>query len=364
MTKSLLDKSAQKIGLNLSSPDIFHLENNCIQNTPPKTDEREVISYKEAVKKHPEAAEKSWSIISADKDETTKAVFHAKDTDGYFIRGHSQKKPARETTPVNVTTCLTTSEDKFTQNVHNIVIAEENSNMAILTGCLTPFEVENNLHKGITEIFVEKNATLTFTMIHAWNPGSVVYPRTAVSLAEGAKFISNYVLISPVQSLNTNPQIYLEGEGSQAVLNSFLYSYDGGDIDVGGTIHLRGKGGRGTINSSVVCNGGRVINRGQLIGEAEEIYAHLECNAIILEPSLFEAIPILTAKLPNLDMSHEASVGKINQDEIEYLQSKGLSAETAQKLIVGGFIDDSMEKLDLPISLDVAGIVQMSKEGM
>ncbi len=363
MTRKL-NQSAQKLGFDLSSSDLFHLENNCIQNTPAKTDQREVISYREAIKKYPDLKKRAWKLISPDKDEITQAVFHAKDTDGYFIRSFARKQKPRETTTVSVTTCLSTTENKFTQNVHNIIVAEKNSDLNIITGCITPYEIESNLHKGITEIYVEEGATVTFTMIHAWNKGSEVKPRTAVNVAKGGKFISNYVLISPVASLDTNPQIYLSGENSIAQLNSFVYSYENSKIDLGGTIHLNDKNSRGTINSSIVIDGGDIKNRGTLIGNSDGIFAHLECNAIILKPCFFETVPILQATLPNLDMSHEASIGKINQDEIEYLQSKGLSASKASQIIIGGFIDTSIQKLNLPVSLDILGIAQMSKEGI
>jgi Fe-S cluster assembly scaffold protein SufB len=298
-----------------------------------------------------------WNIIDKSKDNVTKAVEKGLNS-GYFIKVDKGKMADAET-------CLVTSLSEFEQNTHNIIIAEENSKLGILTGCIADKSISSNVHNGVSEIYVGKNAEVTFTMVHSWTEDSEVYPRTAVRVEEGGTFISNYIILDPVKKVQSDPQIYLEGKNANAALKSFIYSHDKTNIDLGGTIYLNHSGDKGEVVTSAVMTGGRINSEGTLIGNSEDIRAHSSCDTMILSDNCeMIAVPKLVARKKDLDMTHEASIGKISKNQIEYLQTKGVPAEKAESMIVRGFIDESLGKLSDSLKSKVERLVESASQGM
>ena len=202
-------------------------------------------------------------------------------------------------------------------------------------------------------------------MVHDWAEEMAVRPRTVVVVEEGGKYISNYICLKPAKDLQTYPTVYLNGDRSVATFNTVLMAGEGSKMDTGSRVYLRGRGSRAEIISRTVSTGGEIYARGHLIGEAEGVKAHLECNGLLLsDKGKIHAIPELEARHKDLEMSHEAAVGKINQEETEYLMARGLSEAEAQSLIIKGFL--SLDILGLPESLrrDVDKMVEESAGAM
>ena len=307
-------------------------------------DGAEIMSATAALEKYDGLAEYWGKIVPPDKDVYTKRAEEHREH-GYYIRslpGANVHYPLQA--------CLYLTEDKLAQDVHNIVIAEEGSNLNIITGCATAPGVRSGLHVGISEFFVKKGATLSFTMIHNWAEEMAVRPRSAVIVEEGGTFISNYICLVPAKDLQMYPVATLKGKGSIAIFNSVLLARPGSFMDVGSRIILRGEGCRGEAISRVVSTGGTVIARGHLVGETPGIRAHLECKGLLLsDKGRIHAIPELEGTTSDLEMSHEAAVGKIAQEEVEYLMARGLSEQEATALIIKGFL--SLDIVGLPADL-------------
>lgn len=245
----------------------------------------------------------------------------------------------------NVQTCFLTSQSGFEQNVRNVIVAEENSTLDIFTGCLSNDHVKGNIHNAITDIFVGKNAKLTFNMIHSWGETSKVFPKTVVHVNEGGTYISNYVVWDKVAEIRSNPKIDVKDMGS-AVMQSLIYSHKDSKLDIGGSISLNGKDSSGEILSNIVSEGGEYITKSEIEGNGDNCRGHIECDAVLLnDAGTVETIPVLKAKNPTVKMSHEASIGRISKEEIEYLQSKGLSESKAKDLIVKGFVNNSVKSM-------------------
>jgi len=300
----------------------------------------EILPMTEALKKYDWLKDYWWKAVSVDTDRyTAEAELHF--DNGYFIR---VKKGVKTKFPLQ--TCLYISTDQLVQHVHNIIIAEEDSQLDIISGCATSHRVNSALHVGISEFFVKKGAKLTFTMIHRWGENIAVRPRSGTIVEDDGVFISNYISFEKTKSLQMNPITYLNGRNSTAIFSSIVFAPEGSNIDLGSRIILNGEGSRAEIISRTVSNGGNVIARGLLVGNAPEIKAHLECNGLMLkDKGYINAIPILEAHHNNVDMSHEAAVGKIAQDEIEYLMARGLTEEEATSIIVRGFLNVKIEGL-------------------
>jgi Fe-S cluster assembly scaffold protein SufB len=226
-----------------------------------------------------------------------------------------------------------------------MVIAEEGSELHIITGCATAPHLSEGMHVGVSEFYVKKGAKLTFTMIHEWGENINVRPRTVTHVEEGGVLVSNYISLKPVGSLQMFPTTYLDGEGAVARFNSVLVANKGCHLDVGSKVVLNAPGTRAEIISRGITAGGSIIARGNLIGKVPGIKAHLECKGLILSDGLMQAIPELSGHVPGVEMSHEAAVGKIDQREIEYLMARGLDEDEAVSTIVRGFLNVDIEGL-------------------
>jgi Fe-S cluster assembly scaffold protein SufB len=307
-------------------------------------DGAEIMSVTAAREKYNGLKDYWWKTVPADKDVYTKRADEHQEH-GYYMRSLPR---AQVLYPLQA--CLYLTEDKLAQDVHNIVIAEEGSTLNIITGCATAPGVRSGLHVGISEFFVKKGATIAFTMIHNWAEEMAVRPRSAVIVEEGGTFISNYICLVPARDLQMYPTATLKGKGAVATFNSVLLAKPGSLMDIGSRIILQAEGCRGEIVSRTVSTGGTIIARGHLVGEHPGIKAHLECKGLLLShKGRIHAIPELEGKTNDLEMSHEAAVGKIAQEEIEYLMARGLSEQEATALIIKGFL--SLEIVGLPEGL-------------
>ncbi|OYT63432.1 hypothetical protein B6V01_000605 [Methanosarcinales archaeon ex4572_44] len=301
----------------------------------------EIMATDEALEKYPWLDEYHWNLVSRDKDIYTKEVAE-RPTQGYFLHA---EKGAKITLPLQ--SCLFISKDKIRQNVHNIIIAEEDSELHIITGCTVSHKISSALHLGISEFYVKKGAKITFTMVHNWAGKVEVRPRSAVQIEDDGVFISNYIMMTPVKSLQMYPTAFCVGENSRATFQSIIYAPGNSNIDVGSRIVFTGKGSRGDIVSrAIATDDARIMARGDLVGEAEETRGHLECRGLMLsDNSVIESIPELKARKKDLDLSHEAAVGKIAEEEIRYIMARGFSEDEAVGMIIRGFL-----------SLDIKGL--------
>ncbi|MCX6651458.1 MAG: SufD family Fe-S cluster assembly protein [Methanomassiliicoccales archaeon] len=294
----------------------------------------ELMPLSQALKVHDWLKDYIWKAVPPDTDKYTAETYLA-NADGYFIRALPGSK-----VQLPVQTCLLLKNRNTKQYVHNIIIAEEGSEFEVITGCATSKAVEKGLHMGISEFFLKKNCKLTFTMIHNWSEFVGVRPRTIVQMDEGATYINNYVALKPVKSIQMYPTANMNGKNGVCRFNSVGVAHPGSTLDLGSRAILNASGCKAELISRTITTGGTVIARGQLIGNAPGIKAHLECKGLILNDKGVQiAIPELEARVPDVEMTHEAAVGKIAQDQVEYLMSRGLSEEEAVGMIVRGFLD-------------------------
>jgi len=318
----------------------------------------EVMGISMAGEKHEWLADYMWKSISPDTDKFT-AQAKEKPHEGYFIRSLPGVK-----TEHPIQACLYIAKDKFSQNVHNVVIAEEGSELHIITGCATAPHLISGLHVGVSEFYVKKGAKLIFTMIHDWGEKINVRPRTVINVDEGGVIISNYISLKPVGSLQMYPTTYLNGKGAVARFNSILVANKGSLLDVGSKIVLSAPDSRAEIISRAITTGGTIIARGNLIGKVAGIKAHLECKGLIINDGLMHAIPELQGYVPNVEMSHEAAVGKIDQHEIEYLMARGLDEDEAVSTIVRGFLNVDIEGLPENLKNKLDKIISETQKDM
>ncbi|MCD6548039.1 MAG: SufD family Fe-S cluster assembly protein, partial [Thermodesulfobacterium sp.] len=292
----------------------------------------EIFPITEVFKKYDFISDYYWKAVSSKKDEFTKAV--AEDLDnGYFIRvlpGYKLVYP--------VQTCLYIRTENIAQKVHNIVIVEEGAELNLITSCSVHPHIGSALHIGVSEFYVKKGGKLTFSMIHVWGEKTDVRPRTGIIVEEGGTYISTYVSLFPVRNIQTAPVCRLLGKDAKASFISIIANYPGSYVDIGGEVHLEAEETKTEIISRNVVYGGENIARGKIIAKAPKVKGHLECQGLMLsDEGIMRAIPELDSHFYDVELTHEAAVGKIAQEEVEYLMARGLSEDEATSLIVKGF---------------------------
>jgi Fe-S cluster assembly scaffold protein SufB len=319
----------------------------------------EIMGMAQALEKHDWLRDYWWNAVQVDTDKYTAAV-ELDFGGGYFIRA---KKGYRSRMPVQ--SCLYLSTDSLAQRVHNVVMVEEGAELHVITGCANNRGINKALHMGVSELYIKEGGTLSFTMIHNWKRDLAVRPRSSAIVERGGVLVSDYICLEPAGSLQMYPTAYLRGPEAVARFYSLLLASPGSELDVGGRVWLQGEGSRAEILSRAVTTGGKVIARGDMIGAAPKVKGHLECDGLILsDEGLIHAVPELRGELADVDLSHEAAVGKVSQEEIEYLMARGLSASEATATIVRGFLDVKIEGLPDELSSYIQQVVQQSEQQM
>jgi Fe-S cluster assembly scaffold protein SufB len=317
-----------------------------------------IMSTQKAMETYPWVRDYCWSAMDPTKDKYTAKTFE-ENSDGYFVYvkpGYHLKMP--------VQTCMMLAKNKSIQNLHNIIIVEEDASLEIITGCTTDRHANNALHIGVSEIFIKDGGSLSFSMIHNWNKDTAVRPRTVAKLGKNAKYVNNYVLLNPVGTLQSFPVAYLDGEGASCRYNTICLASEGSDIDTGGSVILNAPGTSAEIMSRSINTGGRMVARGKLVGNCEGVKAHLECRSIVLKDGgVTSAIPELETSVADVDMTHEAAVGKIARDQIEYLMSRGLTEDDAVSMIVRGFLVGGIKGLPDNLRKEIDEAIEQANVG-
>jgi Fe-S cluster assembly scaffold protein SufB len=315
----------------------------------------EVLPYKKAIEKYTWLQDYAWKAVSPDKDDITKYVAAQKEPRGYVIIAH---KGSKNVLPIQ--TCLFLGQDKI-QHAHNIIIAEEGAELHIISGCASGSHVgKGGAHYGISEFYIKKDAKISFTMIHYWGEDIEVQPRSASIVEENGVFLSNYVCMQPVKKIQMYPTATLTGANSLARFSSIVISLPGSHMDLGSRAILEAPGASAELITRAITKGGTIISRGHIKGSVAGTRGHLECKGLILKDGVIYAIPEIEGSVVGTELSHEAAVGKLAKDEIEYLMARGLDEDEATATIIRGFLDVKISGLpealqrQIDASIDVA----------
>lgn len=329
------------------------------------SDSIEVMNMGVALEKYSWLEDYMWNVVKPDTDKyTAKTALREKEegvTSGYFVRSLPGTK---EVMPVQA--CMFISDTDVMQTAHNIVIAEENSELHLITGCATGDDISSAMHVGVSEMYLKPGSKITFTMVHNWAEEVEVRPRTAIKLADNSTYINNYILTSPVSTIQSFPTAYCDGKNSRAIFQSIQGGKKDSIIDVGSRAILNAEGAKAEVISRAVAQDeSQIFARGHLAGNVPNVKGHLECQGLVLsDDSFIYAVPELEASSTNLEMSHEAAVGKISEDEINYLTSRGIPEEEAESMIVRGFLNMDITGLPEELAQQTQNMIDMSLDGI
>lgn len=303
-------------------------------------DQIELMTTQEALQRYEWLRDYWWKAVEVDADKYTAAA-ELDQTGGFFLRVFAGQQVAR---PIQA--CLFVQENNISQNVHNLIIVEEGAEAQLITGCTLHPGVREGLHIGVTEVFLKSGATLTNRMVHNWAEGFHVRPRTGVIAETGATFVSDYILLRPVRSMQAFPKVVLQGEKARAQFHNVVVGLHDSLIDMGLRVEMLGRGSQAESISRAVARDNSIIYlRGTLMSRDNDSRGHLDCRGMLLsDRSRIYAIPELQAiGAPRSELSHEAAVGPIAEEAVEYLMTRGLTRDMAVATLVLGFL-----KIELP----------------
>ncbi len=250
------------------------------------------------------------------------------------------------------------------QAPHIIINAEPNSEIHLIEGCTSPVLLRHSLHLDMSEIYVGEGAKVKLSVLQNWPEYVHTRPMTRAIVERGGEFINTSVGLGTGKSNIANPK-YLVKENGYVELNTIVLGQRDFFVDLGGEMLLKGEGARGmNASKSVIMDKSTVITRGIIRAQAPRTKGHISCDALILSSeSKMETYPGLAAEVDEAELSHEAAIGKIREEELFYLMSRGLKEEEATQLIVKGFVSPLLKDIPLEFVVEIRKIIEMAVSG-
>ena len=249
---------------------------------------------------------------------------------------------------------------------HTLIIVDEGADLHFIEGCSAPKYQKNALHAGAVELFVRKGARLRYSTIENWsrNMYNLNTKRALVEEDGVIEWVSGS-FGSRVSMLY--PMSILKGDRSRCEFTGVTFAAAGQYLDTGCKIIHQGKNTSSTVHSkSISKNGGTAFYRGLLkvLPEATGTRSTVECESLMLDnESASDKIPIIDINNDSVDIGHEAKIGRISDEAIFYLMSRGISEDEAKAMIVRGFVEPISKELPLEYAVELNKLIELELEG-
>ncbi|MEM3091117.1 MAG: Fe-S cluster assembly protein SufB [Candidatus Pacearchaeota archaeon] len=248
---------------------------------------------------------------------------------------------------------------------HTLIIADEGSEVHYIEGCSAPLYKENSLHVGCVEIHVLKNARVRYSSIENWSKN--VYnlnTKRAIVHENGIMEWVNGNTGSKITMLY--PSSVLIGENAKTNYIGIAYANYGQNQDTGCKVyHNAPNTSSYIISKSISMNGGITNYRGlvKIKSGCKKCKSSVRCEGLMLDNrSKASTAPIMEIEEHDVEVSHEATVGRIGEEQLFYLMSRGLSEQEATKMIVSGFIEPLIKDLPLEYAVELNRLLEMEIE--
>ena len=249
---------------------------------------------------------------------------------------------------------------------HTLIIAKENSEVHYIEGCSAPQYSEFNLHSGGVEVFVGENAHVQYSTVQNWSKNTYnLNTKRAICEREGTMEWISGSMGSKATMLY--PSTILKGRGATDNHITIAFAGEGQNIDTGAKVYHNAPDTKSTIESkSISKDGGRTNYRGlvHISDGAENSSTSVECDALMFDnESTSDTMPYMEIEESKVDVAHEATVGKIGDEDVFYLQSRGLDDDDAKQMIVAGFIEPITEELPIEYAVELNRLIELEMEG-
>ena len=248
---------------------------------------------------------------------------------------------------------------------HTLIIVDEDAEVHYIEGCSAPQYSKNSLHAGGVEIHVLKGARMRYTSIENWSRNTYnLNTKRAIVHKNSIMEWVNGNLGSKVTMLY--PCSVLIGENAKTDYIGIAYAGEGQNQDTGCKVYHLAKNTSSSVLSKGISQGGGISNyRGliQINRGAVDSKSSVRCDGLMLDSnSVAGTNPTMVVRESQVTVAHEAAVGKIGEEQLFYLMSRGLSEEDATKLIVSGFIEPIMKELPLEYAVELNRLIEMEIE--
>ncbi len=247
-----------------------------------------------------------------------------------------------------------------------LIIADEGSFVHYVEGCTAPIYTTDSLHSAVVEIIVKRGARVRYTTIQNWstNVYNLVTKRALVE-EEGTMEWVDGNLGSKITM--KYPSVYLIGRKARGEVLSIAYAGNGQHQDAGGkAIHAAPETSSQIISKSISKGGGRTSYRGLVRVDhgATNCRSKVVCDALLLdEQSRSDTYPDMQIHEDKVSIEHEATVSKIGDEQLFYLQSRGIPENMAESMVVNGFIEPIVKELPLEYAVEMNRLIQLQMEG-
>ncbi|MEM4633771.1 MAG: Fe-S cluster assembly protein SufB [Candidatus Anstonellaceae archaeon] len=315
-----------------------------------------------AVKEYPELVKKYFMTRCVPPEDNKFAALHG----AFWSGGSFVYVPAGVKVPMPLQIYFMMNYPGFGQFEHTLIIAEEGSQVQYIEGCSAPHYTKNSLHSAVVEIFAGKGSRVRYTSIQNWsknvynlNTKRAIVEENAIMEWVGGTLGSGTTMLYPCS--------VLVGRGARAEHLSIALAGEGQIKDTGAKVfHMAPETSSKIVSKSICKKGGVVRYRGivKVSAGCSRIKSNIRCDSIISDSqSKAETIPVIDVKTDDATIGHEASVGRISEEQLFYLQSRGIDADEAVALIVRGFIEPIVKELPLEYAVEMNRLIEMEMEG-
>ncbi len=310
-----------------------------------------------AVKKYPEIVKKYFGTVIPASDNKFAALNTAVWSGGSFIyvpKGVKVALPLQAYFRINA--------EKAGQFERTLIIADEDADVCYIEGCTAPIYMSSSLHAAVVELVALKNAHIRYVTIQNWskNVYNLVTQRAFAYENASVEWIDGNI----GSRVNMKyPSVMLKGEGAKGEVLSIAIAGDGQVQDSGGKIyHLAPNTSSKIISKSVSKGSGVASYRGLLYiaKDAANVKSTVRCDALLLdEHARTNTYPYMQVYRDDANITHEATVGKIGEEQLFYLMSRGMSEDDAIATIVLGFIDSLAKVLPMEYSIELKRLIKL-----
>lgn len=310
-----------------------------------------------AVREYPDLVKKYFSTIVPANDNMFAALNTAVWSGGSFIyvpKGVKLEKPLQSYFRINT--------EQMGQFERTLIIVDDDASVHYVEGCTAPQYSEYSLHAAVVEIFVNKNAYCRYSTVQNWSDNiiNLVTKRTLVKDGGHMEWVDGNI----GSAINMKyPACVLAGPGAKGTTISIAFAGSNQIQDTGAKmIHLAPNTTSQIISKSICRGGGKVNYRGlvKMTKNATNCKAHVECDTIILDKeSTSDTVPTNIVENDSSYIEHEATVSKVNEEQLFYLMSRGLTEEQATEMIVMGFIEPFAKELPMEYAVELNQLIKL-----
>jgi len=249
---------------------------------------------------------------------------------------------------------------------HTLIIVDEGADLHFIEGCSAPKYSVANLHDGAVELFVAKNARLRYSTIENWSKNMYNLNSKRALIEEGGRM----EFISGSFGSHTSylyPMTILKGDNSSLEYTGITFAGEGQHLDTGMKVIHIGRDTKSIVSSkSISKSGGQSTFRSVVAIEksAKNAKSTVDCASLMLDDeSRSDTIPVMDIRTQDADVGHEAKIGRISDESVFYLMSRGLSEEDARAMIVSGFADNVSKELPLEYAIEMNNLIRLEMVG-